>query len=656
MRVSPSSEQEAILQSRAPTLMIEARAGTGKTTTLAMLAAQEPGVVLGLCFSEGARQRFYEKLAEQCPGRKVQVLTVEALARSQLTRIAQQGNWLELPERWSSAEQLRPQLVAAANSVWQRYQGRATDFDFDFEYRTQRVEIMLQLLATLKATLASLRFDDDAFDDFTIDELCDEFQQDREAIEICREFERRRQPQAGYFLWQTSADYATDLVAILRRFPEAVHDMPQADLLLVDEWHDVNAAEFELLQLFRRQARLVVVGDRHQIINAERGADPRFSAQGFELAFPGAERLPLSQSRRCGASLKKLLERALPRCGFESHADTYSEVRRIGYDPELPAACAVAVAARAQELAAQHKPADIAIVLREADQTVDIENQLLDQGVPYACDGVTSYLLRPEVLMLRALLHIASGDYSALEKDQDTCERMVDALLVYLSVSADPSHYDTGHDIYGSADPVQQQKDTVARDPATLAYLFSGILCAEQPWDSATTRRWKQRFAQVVEVLREQAPHSTAAQLAALASSALDLPAATRSAFVSRSRADSALRTIHAFLAFAERHAELTPAAFLQELRRRQDSTRSKARGKVQQLALTTVQAAKGREWPQVLLPYMEQGQFPRRTGNAEELAEERRYLYVAISRAIGGLTLFEPDAAHADRRSSLLS
>ena len=657
MRVSPSSEQESILQSQAATLMIEARAGTGKTTTLAMLAAQAQGVVLGLCFSEGARQRFYEKLAAQCPGRKVQVLTVETLARSQLTRIAEQGNWLELPERWSSAEHLRPQLVAAANAVWQRYEGRRTEFDFDFEYRTQRVEIMLQLLATLKATLASLRFDDEEYDDFTLDELCEQFQEDREAIEICREFERRRQPQTGYFLWQSTADYATDLVAILRRFPDAVHDMPHADLLLVDEWHDINAAEFELLQLFRRHARLVVVGDRHQVINAERGADTRFSTGGFELAFPGAERLPLSQSRRCGASLKKLLERALPKCGFESHPDTYSEVRRIEYDPALPESCASAVAARARELSAKGsgvRLADIAIVLREADQTVEIENQLLDQGVPYACDGVLSYLQRPETLMLRALLHIACGDYGALSGDKDTCERMVDALLVYLSVSADPRHYDTSHGIYGSGDPVLQQKEHVARDPATLEYLFSGILCVEQSYDSPTTRRWKQRFAQVVALLKEKAADSTAAQLVALASSALDLPAATRSAFVSRSRADSALRTIHAFLAFAERRGDQPTAAFLQELRGRQDGARGK--GKAQQLALTTVQAAKGREWPQVLLPYMEQGQFPRQVDNAEEMAEERRYLYVAISRAITGLSLFEPNQAQAALRSKLLS
>jgi DNA helicase-2/ATP-dependent DNA helicase PcrA len=66
------------------------------------------------------------------------------------------------------------------------------------------------------------------------------------------------------------------------------------------------------------------------------------------------------------------------------------------------------------------------------------------------------------------------------------------------------------------------------------------------------------------------------------------------------------------------------------------------------------VQSAKGREWQHVLLPYMEEGQFPRATRNGEEFAEERRYLYVAISRAIAGLTLFEPAAA--ERRSRLLN
>jgi DNA helicase-2/ATP-dependent DNA helicase PcrA len=658
MQVTPSSEQGAILHSQAPTLMIEARAGTGKTTTLALLAARAPGVVLGLCFSEGARLRLQQKLAEECPQRKVQVLTVEALARSQLTRLANSGSWLDLPQRLASAEQLRPHLVAAAQAVWQRYdaQGRATDFDFDFEYRTPRIEAMLQLLATLKATLAVLRFDDEEdCDDFALDEMAEQFQVDREAIEICRDFERRRQPQQGHYLWQSAADFAADLVCILRRHPQAAADMPQADLLLVDEWHDVNAAEFALLQLFRRQARLVVVGDRHQIINAARGADPRFSAHGFELAFPDAQRLTLSQSRRCGVSLKKVVERVLPRSGFESHPDTYSEVRRLTFDAAVPGARAAAVVARARALTAkggEYKLSQLAIIVRDADQTVELENALLDQQVPYSCDGMPSYLLRAEILLLRALLHIASADFSTLVGDRDTCVSMVESLLLYLSVSGDVQYWDTEHEMYGSGDPLQQAKEEVAKDPATLAFLFSGVLCQAREFDSPTTLRWKQRFGQVVQLLQAQAPTSSAAQLLALASQALDLPAATRSAFVSRSRADSALRTIEAFTAFAAGFGAQPAAAFLQQLRLRQQQVQGKgattaakggaAKRTVQQLLLTTVQAAKGREWPQVLLPWLDGEAAPGR----EDGGEEQRYRYVAVTRAIAGLSLFVPHTA----------
>jgi DNA helicase-2/ATP-dependent DNA helicase PcrA len=57
------------------------------------------------------------------------------------------------------------------------------------------------------------------------------------------------------------------------------------------------------------------------------------------------------------------------------------------------------------------------------------------------------------------------------------------------------------------------------------------------------------------------------------------------------------------------------------------------------QLDLTTVQYAKGKEWPQVLIPYLERGQFPR----TASLGEERRLLYVAMTRAMTTLTLFEP-------------
>src|SRR6185436_14019866 len=124
----------------------------------------------------------------------------------------------------------------------------------------------------------------------------------------------------------------------------------------------------------------------------------------------------------------------------------------------------------------------------------------------------------------------------------------VDSLLVYLSVSAAGTDWETGHEIYGSGNWLELARHDVVAQPSALDNLFSGVLCADKEGDSPTSTRWKQRFRQVVQLLKERAPAASAAELLALASQALDLPAATRTAFVSRSRADSALRTIRAFI------------------------------------------------------------------------------------------------------------
>lgn len=55
----------------------------------------------------------------------------------------------------------------------------------------------------------------------------------------------------------------------------------------------------------------------------------------------------------------------------------------------------------------------------------------------------------------------------------------------------------------------------------------------------------------------------------------------------------------------------------------------------VQKLTITTVHAAKGLEWPVVFIPAVEQGTYPSyRCVEPHEIAEERRLLYVAMTRA----------------------
>lgn len=70
--------------------------------------------------------------------------------------------------------------------------------------------------------------------------------------------------------------------------------------LLVDEYQDINAAQFRLIELLSRESRngLFVVGDDAQSIYGYRGGNPKFILR-FGKDFPGSETPPLPYSRRC---------------------------------------------------------------------------------------------------------------------------------------------------------------------------------------------------------------------------------------------------------------------------------------------------------------------------------------------------------------------
>lgn len=74
--------------------------------------------------------------------------------------------------------------------------------------------------------------------------------------------------------------------------------------LLVDEYQDINAAQFRLIQLLSQETRdgLFVVGDDAQSIYSFRGATPKFILR-FTDDFAGAWSAPLAYSRRCHESI-----------------------------------------------------------------------------------------------------------------------------------------------------------------------------------------------------------------------------------------------------------------------------------------------------------------------------------------------------------------
>lgn len=74
----------------------------------------------------------------------------------------------------------------------------------------------------------------------------------------------------------------------------------KAKHLLVDEYQDINSAQFKLIELLSRESRkgLFVVGDDAQTIYAFRGCNPKFILH-FDEDFPNAKIPPLPYSHRC---------------------------------------------------------------------------------------------------------------------------------------------------------------------------------------------------------------------------------------------------------------------------------------------------------------------------------------------------------------------
>lgn len=88
---------------------------------------------------------------------------------------------------------------------------------------------------------------------------------------------------------------------ILEKSPKFLTEyQTKAQHLLVDEYQDINAAQYKLIEMLSRNTRngLFAVGDDAQSIYGFRGADPSFILN-FRDEFSGAFTPPLTHSRRC---------------------------------------------------------------------------------------------------------------------------------------------------------------------------------------------------------------------------------------------------------------------------------------------------------------------------------------------------------------------
>lgn len=419
--------------------------------------------------------------------------------------------------------------------------------------------------------------------------------------------------------------------------------------VLVDEWQDTNRAQYELVRMIAQQHRNVcVVGDDAQSIYRFRGADIRNILE-FERDFPDATRITLDRNYRSTQTVLDVANAVIAHNTEQIDKRLWTDegwgpaVRRYSAEHESDEAAFVATELEALVDAGETGHGDIAVFYRTNAQARVLEELLVRLGTPYQVIGGTRFYERAEIKDVLAYLRLLvnPADDVAARRIVNTPRRGVGAKslealerfaareevpLLAACRRAEENHQ-LGRRAQGAvADfvAVLDRLGTAAAEGVALARLIDMV-------GELTGYHEQLRSERSVESL------GRLENLSELAGVADEFQAAYPDADVA---------------GFLERVALISDAD--------EHSEQGEGGGRV---TLMTIHNAKGLEFPVVFVVGLEDGVFPhyRSLGEPEEMAEERRLCYVAMTRAMTRLyvthawtrTLF--GATHANPPSRFL-
>jgi len=396
--------------------------------------------------------------------------------------------------------------------------------------------------------------------------------------------------------------------------------------LLVDEFQDTNNAQYRILRaLVGAHHNLCVVGDDDQAIYAWRGADVR-NIQYFRRDYPGAKVIKLEQNyrstkrilRAANAVISKAAEREAKTLFTDNPDGPPIEVLRS----EDERAEARAIAQRVKGALRQGVSArEVALFYRIHAQSRPLEEALRVENVPYAIIGGLRFYDRAEVKDLLAYLRLMTNpnDDVSLLRVINTPARKIGKTTI---------------------------DRVVAHAAAVSTSVWKAIAAGDLPDDVAgAARKALAGFYALVSALRREAPELLTKpwQLADLVykrTGYADLLADT-SDIENEARRENVAELLGSMKAYQEEEPEPTLEQYLERVSLSEETAQADASERV---SLMTVHSAKGLEFDVVFVAAMEDGMFPYKGvdlgDNSDEMEEERRLAYVAITRARKHLVL----------------
>ncbi|MGB2578585.1 DNA helicase-2/ATP-dependent DNA helicase PcrA [Elusimicrobium simillimum] len=599
------AQKEAVEYNGGPCLII-AGAGTGKTKTLTTKIAGliesgvNPSRILAVTFTNKAAQQMRERVEALMPGTggRVWIHTFHSFG----VRLLRQN---------AAALKLTKDFVIYDDSEQKKI---ITMILEEMGQKDAKKEINQYISMISRAK-------DDMIDpeSFAISALASNLDFKIKAAEIYKRYQAKLNA-AG------ALDFGDLLVktAELLKNHEEIREYYQNffQYVLVDEYQDTNHTQYMITRtLAYKHRNLCVVGDPDQSIYSWRGANIRNILE-FEKDFPDAKVITLEQNYRSTQiildSANKLIKKNKKRKdkSLFSHKTSGEpiEVRELLTEGEEARWTAQNIANLIEEGASLN---DIAVFYRTNAQSRNFEDNFRRYQLPYRLIGAVRFYDRKEVKDVLAYSRV-------LVNPADTVSllRILNTPRRGLGKTAEDKFLDYSNQNHITLYAALQRNAFV-----------EGL--------TPTARRAAQEFINLMDTLRLEltvvGPTDIINKILTLSGYWKSIEDEVEKDIEAGARLDNLQELVNAVKEYEERCGRMDKEASLSEFVQEislitgADQSEDQSAGAV---TLMTVHLAKGLEFPNVFVSGLEEGLFPLSSKDDDDLEEERRLCYVAMTRA----------------------
>ncbi|HKK58720.1 MAG TPA: UvrD-helicase domain-containing protein [Salinivirga sp.] len=420
---------------------------------------------------------------------------------------------------------------------------------------------------------------------------------------------------------------------ILLRDHKAVLEKYQQrfDYILVDEYQDTNFAQYLILKkLAEKHHNICVVGDDSQSIYAFRGAKIE-NILNFQKDYPEMKVFKLEHNYRSTQNIVNAAnsviannQKQLPKKVFTEN-DEGEKIGIVRAITEVEEGHLIANSIQEKRLNEQKKFSDFAILYRTNAQSRILEEALRKRNIPYRIYGGLSFYQRKEIKDLVGYLRMTINP-----NDDEALKRIIN------------------YPARGIGNTTMSKLESAATANGISIWQ---VLAAPQKYgvniNSGTTKKL-QGFIILVQQFTELAANNDAydAALQIASNSGLLKDLYNDKSPEGRSRYENIQELLNGIKDFVSNaHEEGTDVklhTYIENIALLTDMDKNKDEDQ-ERITLMTIHSAKGLEFQHLYIAGLEEGLFPSSMSmeSPEEIEEERRLFYVALTRAEHTATLY---------------